>query len=229
MSDGVFNRYTGYHNRISIRLRGYDYSKPGYYFITICIHDRKQKLFGDVSNGNIIENEFGKIVHNEILKTEKMRPNISIDEFIIMPNHVHVIINIRRGTLQRAPTEKTAPIIESQHLTKPQTEQFGKPTLNSIPTIIRLIKSTVKKQINMLRKTPGQPVWQRNYYDHIIRDERSLFFIRKYIRDNPMNWKIDSENHIDREIRKFAMTEMGDIKYCIDKELYKENNKESAA
>jgi REP element-mobilizing transposase RayT len=231
MSTGIYNQYTGYHNRRSIRLRGYDYSEPGYYFITMCIDDRKQKLFGDVVDGKMVLNEMGAIVENELLITEKMRPNIKIDEYIIMPNHVHIVINIRRGTLpraqntdgpraqntdghetkwgtwQRAPTEigrdgdgmglKTVP-------TEPKIEQFGKPTSNSIPTIVRLIKSTTTKQINLLRHFPGKPVWQRDYYEHVVRNETSLFLIRKYVRENPVRWECDAENHIDREIDEYG-------------------------
>ncbi|MGB7566561.1 MAG: hypothetical protein WBM07_01765, partial [Chitinivibrionales bacterium] len=102
MSNGIYNQYTGYHNRRSIRLRGYDYSHSGYYFVTICIQDRSKRLFGDVADGKMVLNEIGGIVQNELLITEKMRPNIKIDEYIIMPNHVHIVINIRRGTACRA-------------------------------------------------------------------------------------------------------------------------------
>ena len=171
----------------------------------------------------MVLNEMGAIVENELLITEKMRPNIKIDEYIIMPNHVHIVINIRRGTLpraqntdghetkwgtwQRAPTEigrdgdgmglKTVP-------TEPKIEQFGKPTSNSIPTIVRLIKSTTTKQINLLRHFPGKPVWQRDYYEHVVRNETSLFLIRKYVRENPVRWECDAENHIDREIDEYG-------------------------
>jgi len=98
-----------------------------------------------------------------------------------MPNHIHSIIILvdgGRGTLQRAPT----------------AEQFGKPTSDSIPTIVRLFKSATTKRINELRNTPGIPIWQRNYYEHIIRSEESLNRIRQYILDNPARWAFDREN-----------------------------------
>ncbi len=79
MSSGIHNHYTGYHNRHSLRLPGYDYSKQGYYFVTVCICDRKDHFFGDIANGSMILNDFGRIVQNEIVKTEQMRPNIKID------------------------------------------------------------------------------------------------------------------------------------------------------
>jgi hypothetical protein len=109
MSSGIYNHHTGNHNRHSLRLPGYDYSRPGYYFVTICVHDRKEHFFGVIANGKMALNDFGYIVQNEVVKTEQMRPNIKIVEYIIMPNHCHVIYQIcksdtRRGTLQRAPT-----------------------------------------------------------------------------------------------------------------------------
>jgi putative transposase len=78
-----------------------------------------------------------------------------------------------------------------------------------LPEIVRQFKTFSAKRINAIRKSPGNPVWQRNYYEHIIRDETSLYFIREYIRENPLNWSIDSGNHVSREIREFAMTGTG--------------------
>ncbi|MEE9165661.1 MAG: transposase [Nitrospinota bacterium] len=138
------------HHRRSIRLKGYDYSGHGAYFITICTHDKKC-LFGDIVHGQMKFNQYGEIVKIEWLKTFEMRKNLALDEYMIMPNHFHGIINITdnesdgRGTLQRAPT----------------FEQFAKPVSNSIPTIIRLFKSTITKQINELRNTPGTKIWQQ--------------------------------------------------------------------
>jgi Transposase IS200 like. len=168
MSSGIFNQYAGYHNRRSIRLRGYDYSKPGYYFVTVCIHDRKQNLFGDIPVGAgskaalIFPNDYATIVENTWHDLPNHVNQIELDEFIIMPNHFHGIIRIcdhcsRRAGLEPAPTK-------------------------GMPEIIRQFKTFSAKRINVLRQTPGQPVWQRNYYEHIIRNEKSLFFIRKYIR-----------------------------------------------
>lgn len=167
-------------NRHSIRIQGYDYSKPGAYFITICSF-KKNCVFGKIENGKMILNELGEIVKNEWLKTPVIRPNIIIDEFVIMPNHFHGILiisdkNIGRGTMHRAPT----------------VEKFGQPTSNSIPTIIRGFKSAVTKQIKINRDNRNFPVWQRNYYERIIRDENELNKIRNYINYNPLNWKTDN-------------------------------------
>ena len=169
------------HHRRSIRLKGYDYSQPGAYFVTICVYNRAC-LFGDVAEGEMRLNAFGEIVHQEWLRTADIRPNVELDAFVVMPNHIHGIIILHddgRGTLQRAPTK---------------TERFGKPTPNSIPTIVRLFKSATTKRVNEMRRTPGVPVWQRNYYEHIIRDDESMNRIREYIAQNPLRWHLDREN-----------------------------------
>jgi len=153
------------------------------YFVTIVTHQR-QCLFGAIVDGAMRLNEFGEIVCDEWLKTEIIRPRVQLDVFVIMPNHIHGIIIVNdvdgccRGTLQRAPT----------------IEQFGKPTSDSIPTIIRLFKSATTKRINEYRNTPAVSVWQRNYYEHIIRNEIELNEIREYILYNPLNWETD-ENY----------------------------------
>jgi len=172
------------HHRRSLRLRGYNYTNPGAYFVTVSTWNR-EFLFGDIVNGIMKVNEYGEIVQDEWVRTEDVRPNITLDEFVIMPNHFHGILVINdegrcscRGTLQRAPT----------------VERFGKPVSNSIPTIVRLFKSTTTKQINLIRNHSGMPLWQRNYYEHVMRNEKELFKIRKYIKDNPLQWELDVEN-----------------------------------
>lgn len=141
------------HHRRSIRLAGYDYTSEGGYFITVVTHEHS-KIFGEIIDGIMHLNNFGRIVRKEWFITAKIRPNVELidEEFVIMPNHIHGIIWLLgegRGSLQRTPT----------------VEQYGKPVSNSIPTIIRLFKSTTTKQINVLRQTIGQSVWQRNYND----------------------------------------------------------------
>ncbi len=170
------------HHRRSIRLKGYDYSQPGLYFITICVHNREH-LFGEIVGGKMGMNDAGKIAEQEWLKTAEMRENVELLEYVIMPNHMHgiILLNDRRGTTRCRGTTHRAPTIE----------QFGKPTSNTIPTIVRGYKSAVTKKINMLRNMPGVPVWQRNYYEHIIRDQKSYYHIAKYIRNNPLKWRDD--------------------------------------
>lgn len=173
------------HHRRSIRLPHFDYAQPGGYFITICTHNRSC-LFGDVINGEMILNEYGIAARDEWLKTLKIRENIKLDEFVIMPNHIHGIIRIleRKGTMHRAPTDDRASTLE----------QFGKPTSNTIPNTVRGYKSAVTNQINIVRRTPGLPVWQRNYYERVIRHEKELSETRQYIINNPVNWEMD-ENY----------------------------------
>lgn len=151
-------------------MQEYDYASTGAYFVTICTHERKC-LFGEVVDGEMELNENGKIVKSEWLKTEEIRDNISTDEFVIMPNHVHGILFIDEPA-----------------------ERFWQPTSNSIPTIIRSFKATVSKQINELRNTPGLPVWQRNYFERIVRKDDELNKIREYILYNPLKWQLDTEN-----------------------------------
>jgi REP element-mobilizing transposase RayT len=181
--------------RRSIRLKGFDYTSPGAYFITICTDDRIC-LFGRVANGEMRLNNYGILAADKWVRTQAIRPRVTLDEFIIMPNHMHGIIiinditNCCRGTSQCAPAK-----LFNKKLSRvppaPTLERFGRPTSDSIPTIVRLYKSVTTKRINELRGTPGVSVWQRNYYERIIRDEKSLNRIRKYIFCNAMNTKFD--------------------------------------
>ena len=163
-----------YHRR-SIRLQYFDYTNPGMYYITICVK-HELDIFGKVKNGQMILNKYGQIAKSEWVKTNTIRKNMSIGEYIIMPDHIHGIIIINnkcRGTVHRAPTY----------------EKFGKPVSNSVPTIIRYYKGAVTKRINILRNTVGAIIWQRNYYEHIIRNKNEYYTIRQYIIDNPKNWR----------------------------------------
>ena len=124
------------HHRRSIRLKGYDYSQAGAYFVTICVQNR-ECLFCEIVDGQMQLNDAGKIVQEEWLRTGEIRPNVELDAFMVMPNHFHGIIVMHqdcRGTLQRAPTQNA-----------PTVEQFGKPTSNTIPTFVRLFKSVIAK------------------------------------------------------------------------------------
>jgi len=168
------------HRRKSIRLKGYDYSKNGAYFITICIYN-SECLLGKVVDGEMILSEYGEIVRNEWLKTEEIRKNVQLDNYVVMPNHFHSIIVICRGVLQYAPT------------TMNKISKFRSPS-QTIGAIVRGFKSVATKEISKLNKTPGIPFWQRNYYEHIIRNENELTKIRAYIQNNPLKWSLDREN-----------------------------------
>ncbi len=139
-------------------MKDYDYSQPVAYFITICIH-KKECVLGEVADDGMKLSRFGEVVKREWLKTFEIRKNLILDDYIVMPNHFHGIIIVDgRDTLQRAPT----------------FEKFGRPISNSVPTIVRLFKSATTSQVNQLCYTPRSPFWQRNYFEHIIRNEDEL-------------------------------------------------------
>ncbi len=176
---------SGKYRRRSIRLKGYNYSEAGAYFITVCTQGH-ECLFGEVVNGEIRLNEYGKIVVNCWSDIPAHFQNVNLDEFVVMPNHIHGIMIIV-GTRFRVGARHAVPL---------QEERFGKPVSGSIPTIIRSFKSAGTKGINELRQISGIPVWQRNDYEHIIRQDDDLNKIREYITNNPSRWQDDEENPI---------------------------------
>ena len=219
------------HKRKSIRLKGYDYSQPGLYFITICCQDRVCR-FGQVVKGEMVLNEFGLIAYNEWLKTPDIRPNVELGEFVIMPNHMHGIIHISyqdhtcKGESHSpdnsqpktdVPNTKdvcNTPSTESGVCDTPSTESGVCDTLSTesgvcdtsstksdvcdtslrspsqtIGAIVRGYKSAVTKQLKSLGF--HEKLWQRNYYEHIIRDERAYRNISEYIVNNPRKWAND--------------------------------------
>jgi REP element-mobilizing transposase RayT len=170
----------GHHHRRSIRLHGYDYTQAGAYFVTLCAHGR-ECLFGAVVDGEMRTNPFGQIVDDEWRLSVRLRAEIELDAWVVMPNHVHgivVIVPAGRGDRPVAPTNGPA--------RGPQPRSLG--------AFIAGFKSAATKRINEWRQSPGSPVWQRNYYEHIIRNDESLNRIRQYIADNPMHWETDREN-----------------------------------
>ena len=167
------------HHRRSIRLKDYDYSRVGAYFVTVCAKDRSC-LFGEIKNGTARLNEYGEIIMKCCHEIPDHFPHVRTDDFIVMPNHIHVIVFIV-GARRAVPLQTVG-------------EQFAKPVSESLPTIIRSFKSAVTRSSNIFRNSPGQPAWQRNYYEHIIRDDRELQIIREYIRYNPPKWDEDKEN-----------------------------------
>jgi len=187
------------HHRRSIRLKNYDYSSPGAYFVTVCAWDR-QFLFGQIAGETMRENECGKVVRARWEAIPTHFHSVEPDEFVVMPNHVHGIIMILdrtldspcRGTACRAPfTARRAPFTPRH---APSVERFGHPVPASVPTILRSFKSAVTKALNESRGGRVSPVWQPNYYEHVIRDEKELDRIRQYIVFNPQQWAFDREN-----------------------------------
>ncbi|MBE9140082.1 transposase [Nodosilinea sp. LEGE 07088] len=176
------------HHRCSLRLKGYDYSAAGAYFITICTFQRRC-LFGQVVNGEMQLNEFGQIATECWQAIPEHFSHIELDEYIVMPNHVHGILvaqDTRRGIAVQCPYTNPGNVPQN-----PYISVFGKMSPGSIPAVVRSYKYATTKRINILRDAVGTPVWQRNYYDHIIRNERSLQHIRYYTTNNPLTWADD--------------------------------------
>lgn len=139
--------------RKKLRLKHYDYSKQGLYFITICIKNRVE-ILGNINDNQIELTKEGIVVQNHIEYIAKKYRNVRVDKYIVMPNHIHMIISID--------------IENSVNLSR----------------IIKQYKGSVTKQI-------GYSIWQKSYYEHIIRDEKEYYKIKEYIQNNIINWKID--------------------------------------
>lgn len=179
------------HHRRSIRLKGYDYTQPGAYFVTFCAYQRTH-LFGEVVNGEMILNDRGKIAQDEWFKTAVLRPYVKLyeDELMIMPNHGHGIIWIEDEIVGTG-----RPVgIRRRRIPTDNIEKFGKPVKGSIPTIVRAYKSAVTYAVNKLENQRGAVLWQKNYYEHIIRNDHELNNIARYIVNNPLNWQLDRDN-----------------------------------
>jgi putative transposase len=142
-----------YHHRRSIRLRNYDYTQCGRYFVTICVQNR-ECLLGSIRQGHFSASELGKVVQ-QALKA------MTIESWVVMPNHLHFVLEIH----------------QQSHI--------------ALGELVRQFKYDTTKQINVLRNSPGVKVWQRNYYENIIRTDRAHQVIRNYIQQNPIRWEID--------------------------------------
>ena len=177
--------------RRSLRLKDYNYSGPGAYFVTICTNGRLS-LFGDIVEGIMRLNDYRRIVSREWEVSAMIRREIVLDEFVVMPNHIHGIIFINEsnvGATGRSPVRSG-------------------PRRGSLGSFISGFKSATTKRINDLRQAVGDLVWQRNYFEHVVRDEQSLHWIRQYIVDNPARWDFDRENPAGRGVEaKYAWRE----------------------
>jgi REP element-mobilizing transposase RayT len=169
-------------------LKGYDYSQAGMYFVTICVK-KHICLFGKITNGKMMLNEYGQIAYNEWAKTSEIRPNVQLDAFIIMPNHIHGIIVITendgggRGVLH-TPHASHLPNIIGCECNSP----LRSPS-NTIGAMVRGYKSAVTKQLNQLGFIDS--IWQRSYWEHVIRNQQSHQRIANYVFNNPANWEND--------------------------------------
>ena len=194
--------------RQSLRLPDYDYAGNGGYFVTVCTWQR-ECLFGDVVDGVVRLNDFGAIVRDCWDAIPYHFKHVSLDEYVIMPNHVHGILIIN-DVNSSVGAQHAAPDVDflqpdthtrAQHAAPLQGKSVRRigatpnnVTPGSLGAVIRSFKSATTKRINALRDNAGCPVWQRNYYEHVIRNEGDLHAIREYIACNPAQWSLD-ENY----------------------------------
>jgi len=155
------------------------------YFVTIVTH-RRECLFGDVVDGAMRLNDAGRIARSCWLETPSHFPRVELDEFAVMPNHIHGVIFIVGAT-------HASPLLPEHRL--PPSPRG--PLCGSVGAVVGSVKSAVTKRINVLRGTPGDRVWQRNYYERIIRDEHELNRARGYIQVNVADWAQDAENPLN--------------------------------
>lgn len=163
----------------SLRLQDWDYSLPGLYYVTICVKNFKCCL-GEIKEGNVYLENIGKIVFEEWLNTPKLRPNVVLDDFIIMPNHIHGIIGIK----------EVRDVVETHCNASLRKNTFG-PQRNNLASIIRGFKGSVKRHCD---RNGLAFQWQANYYEHIIKSDEDYARIKEYIANNPLKWEFDRNN-----------------------------------
>lgn len=159
-----------------IRLKQYDYTQPGAYFVTICTHDRAH-LFGRVVDQTVALSSWGQMADWQWRNLPQHFEQVRVDVHVVMPNHLHGIIWIGDDPVETIYSPPPAP-------------QTGV-TSGSLGAIVGTFKSLTARRINQMRQTPGIPVWQRNYFEHIIRTEHALHAIRRYIHENPQRCSMD--------------------------------------
>ncbi len=169
------------HHRRSIRVKGYDYSKPGWYYVTVCTNDRKF-LFGEVVREQMRTSKLGDIAGECWNEIPKHFPRAALDVSIVMPNHLHGIIILSEDLLA----------VQARHgvpRREPRPGVFAQPVAGSLGVIVAQFKQAVTRRANLPER-----IWHRNYYEHIISNDRELDRIREYICTNPLRWRYDVEN-----------------------------------
>jgi putative transposase len=161
------------HHRRSIRLPGYDYTRPGAYFVTLCIRGR-ECLLGDVRAGQMHLSECGRIVADCWQWLGERYPYVTLDAWVVMPNHLHGILTFKGVTDGR---------IEADSAKR-----------KSLGSVIGAYKTVSTRHVNKIRGRSGLPLWQRDFYEHVVRREEDLRRIRAYILDNPRRWSVDQQN-----------------------------------
>ncbi len=183
------------HHRRSRSLPNYDYGQPGAYFVTICVQGR-DCLFGEIVDGKMQLNEVGRTVVKSWDEIPQHFTNVKLDEFVVMPNHVHGILFITNvGATHASPNQKQAIDVSRARHASPLrhnlTQRSKGPKRHSLGTIVGAFKSAVTKRINERRGMPGVRLWQRNYYEHVIGDDADLQHLREYVVNNPLKWELD--------------------------------------
>ena len=184
-------RITQIHHRRSIRLKSYDYSQAGAYFVTLITQGR-ECLFGQVVQDEMELSDVGRLVAEEWQKLPLRFPHVTLDASMVMPNHLHGVIVIGDAGKGEASARSGIVNINAASADASPLRPIG--TLSgSLGAVIQNFKSTSSRRVNALRQTLGASIWQRNYYEHIIRDEKDLNRIREYIAHNPLKWALDTE------------------------------------
>ena len=165
-------------NRQSIRLKEYDYSQAGAYFVTLCTLNRKC-LFGSITESKMILNTVGRIVADSWIWLSEQYDYVTLDESIVMPNHLHGIIVIEDQRHPTAGGSRAAPTIERR---------------KSLGELVGAFKTISTKKLNRMRLTQGTRLWQRNYYEHVIRNDEEMNRVREYISYNPQKWELSRDN-----------------------------------
>jgi len=197
------------HHRRSIRLKGYDYTQAGAYFITICTNNR-ECLFGEVVGGDMRLNDAGRMVESVWNAMPASYPDVTTDAWVVMPNHVHVIVILSGAGTGACPYGDATGHPGDAVGAAPRGRPHGGPSPNagqpqrvartlSVPDVVHRFKTmTTKRYADGVKQSGWAPfsgrLWQRNYYEHIVRNEASLSRIRQYIADNPARWGFDREN-----------------------------------
>jgi len=185
-------------DRQSIRLKGYDYTQLGAYFITLCTHQR-QHLFGMVEQDAVVPSDCGRVVAAQWQAAAEHSTRVRLDVWVVMPNHMHAILWIENTGEAFPRDDLSEPATLHRHALLSEGASLGNASPlhpagampGSVGAIVGSFKSIAARRINRLRHMPGAPVWQRNYYEHVIRTEDALSKIRQYIVDNPKRWHLD--------------------------------------
>jgi putative transposase len=166
------NDTPGLHRR-SIRLREYDYAHGGGYFVTICTHGHKC-VFGGISRAEMQLNEVGRIVEDEWRRASEIRTEVLLDAFVVMPNHLHGIVFINEHAKRAGGNVVPRMMRGTGH--------------RSLSALVAGFKAATTRRMNQVLRVPAAPLWQRNYYEHVIRNDEDLGRIRQYVSDNPARW-----------------------------------------